>query len=138
VGPRAGWAIRAAIGAEIGALAGATAGLFAGFAAGSLTGLPRYRLGNDPEGFDTLDAALIGLAIGWLAGALVGSRLATRHRARPALPIVVVALGCMAALLAGSMVVGSATADWYDPLVFLLAPPVAMATITAAREAGAT
>jgi len=121
----------AAVGAEIGAITGAFLGLFAGWAFGSVVGLPRYRLGNDPEGFDTLGAALVGSVIGWLCGTLLGSRLATRRRAQPRRRAEAIALACMAGLALGATLVGSATADWYYPAVAFGAAPFAMAMATA-------
>jgi LytS/YehU family sensor histidine kinase len=121
----------AAVGAALGALVGGVIGLFAGFGVGDAIGLPQYKLGNDPEGFDTLGAALIGAVVLWLLGALIGSRLATRGRERARPRAELVALACMAVLAIGASVVGSATADWYYPLVAFVAAPAAMATATA-------
>jgi hypothetical protein len=117
----------AAVGAEFGALGGALLGFFCGWPIGVALGLPRYRLFNDPEGFDTLDAALIALVVGWITGAVVGSRLATRRRSRPSRAATGAAAIGLAFLALGATMVGSGNADWYDPIVFFAAPPLLMA-----------
>lgn len=119
--------VLAAVGAEIGALGGALLGFFGGWAIGVALALPRYRLGDDPESFDTLDAALIALAVAWVMGAVVGSRLATRRRPRPTRAVTGATAIVLTFLALGATVVGSGNADWYYPLVFFAAPPLVMA-----------
>ena len=115
--------------AELGALIGATVGVVAGWALGAAAGLPRYRLGDDPDGIDDLDTALIGLAVCWVLGAWAGAHIATRRHRKPTRLTQVAAVAGLAALALGATAVGSATADWYYPVVFFLAPPVIMAVV---------
>lgn len=122
-----------AVAASIGAMVAACAGFFVGWGFGRAIGLPRYELFNDPAGVDDFTTALVGLVAGWLFGAWLGCRLASRRRSRPGWRAQMVALACMAVAVAviGAGFVGSATADWYYPTVFFGGPPVAMATVAA-------
>ena len=130
--------VLAAVGAELGALGGALLGFFGGWAIGVALGLPRYRLGDDPEGFDTLDAALVALAVAWVMGAVLGSRLATRSGSRPSWAATGAAVIGLAFLALGATMVGSANADWYHPIVFFAAPPLLMALAAALSEGHVT
>jgi LytS/YehU family sensor histidine kinase len=129
--------VLAAIGAELGAIGGAVLGFFCGWAIGVVLGLPRYRFGDDPEGFDTLDAALIALVAAWTVGAVVGSRLATRRRPRPSRASTGAATVGLVLLALGATMVGSGDADWYHPIVFFAAPPLLMglAAVISQRDA---
>jgi LytS/YehU family sensor histidine kinase len=129
--------VLAAVGAGLGAIGGALLGFFSGWAIGVAVGLPRYRLGDDPEGFDTLDAAVLALVVAWVAGAVVGSRLATRSRPRPSSALTGAAVIGLAFLALGATMVGSGNADWYHPIVFFVAPPLLMGLAAVISERGA-
>jgi hypothetical protein len=107
------------------------AGLFLGALLGRLVGLPASNLISDAadEGFDQLDLGLCFAFVAWIVGALLAGRVAHRRLggAKLGLPV---AAAVMAVLGGSTTAVGSATADWYHPLIVFGAPMVVVGVLS--------